>query len=325
MTAFMEAQRWLSFLEQEYLDTFVKTGGSAIKIVVPFDAPSRHILDTYWDGSPQRNGYVVAQICADDTKVHLIDQLFYQIASQIPWAQLSRRVITNLAAEGGYAGGQEEGPLLSQIADANGIDTNFLLGELRLSVSKQVFGQRNLSKDFRVAMTRLCLAELTGGNEGDIITRVLTDWLTGQNKAVAAVKPYQIFSTINRANARYLLESLLRWVRFAGLPGTVLILDITRITLSRNPRDGHLYYTKAQVLDTYEVLREFIDATDRLFGCVIVVVANPDFLDEEPHGRGIGAYQPLKFRVFDEIRDHQLVNPMGAMVRLMSASREGQS
>ena len=89
--------------------------------------------------------------------------------------------------------------------------------------------------------------------------------------------------------------------------------------MARNPKDGGLYYTKAAVLDAYEVLREYIDGTDRLVNCLIVVVADPEFLDDDPYGRGIGAYEALKFRVFDEVRDRTLANPMAALVRLAAA------
>lgn len=154
--------------------------------------------------------------------------------------------------------------------------------------------------------------------------QVLTDWLTGRNTAISAVKPYLIFNRINRASARHFFESLLRWIRFAGYTGILVVLDIARVTVARNPKDGQLYYTKAAVLDTYEVLRQFIDGTDRLNGCLIVVVPDVAFLDEDPFGRGIGVYPALKFRVFDEIRDRKLVNPMASLVRLSSLTAEAR-
>ena len=119
-------------------------------------------------------------------------------------------------------------------------------------------------------------------------------------------------------NARHFFESALSWICLAEWPGLVLVIDIRRVTVARNPRDGGLYYTKSAVLDTYEVLRQYIDGTDRLVNCLIVVVADPEFLDDDPTGRGMGAYEALKFRVFDEIRDRELANPMAALVRLAS-------
>jgi hypothetical protein len=62
------------------------------------------------------------------------------------------------------------------------------------------------------------------------------------------------------------------------------------------------------------VLRQFIDGADQLTGCMLVVVPAVSFLED--HTRGLGAYEALKFRVFDEVRDRRFVNPMASLVRL---------
>jgi hypothetical protein len=222
-----------------------------------------------------------------------------------------------LAGECGYEAGQPgEHALLHGIAEASGLDPVLVRSELNRNLNQRVFRHRGLAKDFRVAMAHLCLAELSGGEDGANSVRVLTEWLTGQNRRIAAVKPYSIFNTLTRTNSRYMFESLLHWIRFAGYPGLVVILDITRVTLGRNPRDGDLYYSRAAVLDAYEVLRQFIDATDKLEGCLLLILPDVEFLSEETFDRGFGAYEALKFRVYDEIRDRELVNPMSSLVRL---------
>ena len=321
----MQTQEWLPFIQREYLDSFVKEGGSAVKFTVPLVEQVRPVLTDGISHYAEKSGYLVARVRADDTKVHMVDHFFFKVADQVPWQYLCQRVIEKLAVQQGYAApSASDGPLFIRIANENRIEPDMVRMELRQKLSKQVFMQPKFSRDFRVAMTHLCLAELSGGADGANTIQVLTDWLTGRNKAVAAVKPYQIFSRINRANARYLFESLLRWVRFAGYPGLLITLDIARLTLARNPRDEKLYYSKAAVLDAYEVLRQFIDGTDRLKGCFIVVIPDVAFLEEDPLGRGIGAYQALMFRVIDEIRDRHLVNPLASLVRL-SAFDEGRS
>ena len=209
--------------------------------------------------------------------------------------------------------------MFRRLADANGLDADLLLSDLRRKIQAQVLRHKRLAKDFRVAMTQLADAELVGADEAKTVYGVLTDWLCGRNRSVSAVKPYHIFTRITRANARYLFESLLAWLAFAGYSGLVLTIDISRISVVRNPKDERLHYSKAGVLDALELLRQFIDATDRLDNCLIVVVPDPKFLDEEIDGRGIGAYEALKFRVYDEVRDRRLVNPMASLVRLTGA------
>lgn len=321
MTTAMKTREWLYFMQREYLDSFVKEGGSAVKFAVPLVETVRPVLADDIGRYAEDRGYLVARVNAEETKVHMVDQLFFKVAGQVPWQHLCRRVIVKLAVQLGYkAPPNGDDPLLERIANENQIGSDFVSAELRpklrQSLEKQVFKQTRLSRDFRVAMTHLCLAELSGGEDGANTFRVLTEWLTGRNKAVAAVKPYQIFSLISRANARYLFESTLRWVRYAGRSGMVIILDTARLTLVRNPRDEKLYYSKAALLDAYEVFRQFIDGTDRLDGCFIVVVPDRAFLEEESHDRGFGTYPALKNRVIDEIRDRHLVNPLVSLVRL---------
>jgi hypothetical protein len=322
MTAAIQPAEWLHFIGKEYLTSFIRDGGSAIKFAVPIDEALRSDLFGGLAGIGDQAGYLVVKINAAETKVHMIDEIFFRTAEQIPWQILTRKVLATLAAESGYSWVEgEDDPLYRHLADKNQVDSQVLLLDMKRALGSKVLKRHNLSKDFRVAMTHLCIAELSGGQDGATTIKVLTEWLTGRNKAVSAVKPFQIFRKINRASARYFFESLLHWARFAGYPGIMILLDARRVMLARNPHDSNVYYSKAAVLDTYEVLRQFIDGADQLEGCFITVVPDSAFLED--HTRGIAAYEALKFRVFDEIRDKHLVNPMASLSRI-SATVEGK-
>jgi hypothetical protein len=319
----MGADAWVEFLESEYMGGFIKNGGSAIKFAVPLEEHAAHALCTAVNERATEHGYVVASVDSASTRVHMVDQLFFSVAEQVPWRETVERVIARLAEVERYSPATPgDGPLFRRLADANNLDPDFLLMTLRRKIESHVFRNKGMAKDFRVAMTQLAVAELAGAQEATTVHAVLTDWLCGRNRAVSAVKPYHIFTRINRANARYFFESLLVWLAFAGYLGLVLTLDISRVSVVRNPRDERIYYTKAGVLDAYELLRQFIDGTDRLERCLIVVVPDPAFLDEDVNGRGIGVYPALKFRVYDEVRDRILVNPMASLVRLASSDGE---
>jgi len=322
VTASIRPDDWLRFIRGEYLDEFLKAGGASIKFVVPQETPMHDaILDGLCSDSEAR-GYLVAQVSASRTRIHMMDHLFFEIAAQIPWKRLAGEVLSQIAVSEGYTVPTETHPTFADaLASANQLDPGFLRTELRRKIAAEVYRRFSMAKDFRIAMTQLCLAQLIGGSDGTTTTDAITDWLLGSTKTVASVKPYGIFTRINRANARYAFESLLDWLRFAGCPGLVVTIDIARLTMAKNPLDGSVNYSKAARLDAYELLRQFVDATDRLDGLLFVVVASPDFLDEGPGSRGIGDYQALKFRVYDEIRDTTLVNPMSALVRISSDAK----
>lgn len=317
MIASIDSNEWLRSVEREYLTDYIRSGGMSIKFAVPLEGSIREDLFGGIAGMAERSGYLFIRIDSADTKVHMIDEVYFRVARQIPWRELSRRVITKLAAEAGYAWLSDpnpDEPLFMQLAQKNNVEAQMVLLDLRKAIGTRVFKQHELAKDFRIAMTHLCLAELAGGPDGVTTSKVLTDWLTGENKPVGPVKQYQIFRKINRGSARYFLESAFQWVGFAGMPGVVISLDIARVTLTQNPHDRSVFYSRAAVLDCYEVLREFIDRAENMKRCLILVVPEKAFLEDR--NRGMSAYEALKFRVFDEVRDKRLVNPMASLVRL---------
>lgn len=318
MTTFLATSEWLKHLGREYLDGYVHNGGAAVKFAVPCDgsAPTS-ILESVATAAAARK-FVVVRLDASTTRIHLADRLFFALAEQIPWDELVVAVLGRLAVAEGlkvpeHVSGQG---LAGQIAAASGVDEDYVRMTVTKGIVDSIFKDRHLAKDYRVAMTWLCRARLNGGDEGATTINQVRAWLTGQVPAISAMKSYQIFTKINRTNARYLLESLLAWVRKAGRPGTALLVDITRLTEKSRVADGSVNYTKAALLDAYEVLRQFVDSTDDLVGALLLIVGDEAFLDTEAGSRGLAAYQALKNRVFDEVRDRVRPNPMASLVRL---------
>jgi hypothetical protein len=318
MSAVISTEEWLHRIAVDYLEGLVADGGAAVKFAVPLDPASRTRLVNGLPEIARSSDYVVAQIDSAITKIHMIDQLWYSVASQLPFGQLADRVLGQLARHESWQTPThfDERPIREQIASANGLDVDYVKMALERQIQAKVFKQRNLAKDFRIAMTWLCRARLNGGDQGAESFDIITSWLCGRNRQIAPVKPYMIFSPLNRSNARYMLESAFSWVRLAGYRGTALLLDIGRLTDTARPADGSVAYSKGALLDAYEVLRQFIDSIDELDGVLMVVMPDEPFLDFDDRGRGIMAYQALFFRVYDEVRDRELVNPMASLVRL---------
>jgi hypothetical protein len=74
-----------------------------------------------------------------------------------------------------------------------------------------------------------------------------------------------------------MFSSTTQWIRKAGKPGVLMIVDISNYPIQNPADDAGLRYTKGAALDLYESLRQFIDATDDLAGCLIVFMAHCDF------------------------------------------------
>ena len=323
MTSALHIQDWLEIIKGEYLCGFVKDGGSSVKFVVPSREDLGKLLGIRLTRMASDLGYIAVNVDAGETRVHMPQEIFFRIAERIDWRILARRVVLKLCEDLPYRtdGIDPAGDtsILEAISVTNDVEESQIALDLRRRLPSAVTRNQSMSRDFRLAMTHLCLTEM-GGDGQNLEATPLLEWLTGRSRRVSNVRAYSIYNSIVRTNARHFLESLLYWVRFAGYSGTMILLDDTRVTLRRNPRDGMRFYSRSAVMDHYELLRELIDSTDRLPGLFMVVLATEDFLDPDERGKGFTIYRALLGRIAEEVRDRNRSNPMAALVRLAEST-----
>lgn len=314
----MPMAEWANFIGSEYLDSFIKDGGASVKFAV-MDEAQIPDLSVALAARARNADCLFAAINAVDARVHMPQDVFFAIAAQLDWRLLTRRVLLTLARKEGYLvddiDASANGSIYAGIGEANQLDASSVISFLRPEIQRQIFMNRNMSRDFRVAMSHLCLAE--NSNHSDAYSaQALIDWLTGSNTRISNVRHFSVHTPINRTTARHYMESAFYWIRYAGYAGIAVFVDNTRAMISRRPQDGLRFYTRAMVLDHYELLRELIDSCDRLSGALVIVATNAEFLDEHTTSRGFGFYPALMSRVMDDVRDKNLVNPTAALVRL---------
>ncbi|MDZ4165891.1 MAG: BREX system ATP-binding domain-containing protein [Smithellaceae bacterium] len=320
---YIKYNEWLDTLHGEYLSDFIKQGGAAVKFAVPMeDIDNNEILNLLCKSSEKEN-YLFTSVHAVSTKIHMIDKLFHEVARQIDWDELSSAFVKNIFIRNGYElPKQNEDFNLQHIAAINNREEKFLRRELRSWLEKDIFHDFQMSQEFRIAMIRLCIDQLDTAGPSSFLSNAVKEWLRGELRLISTLKEALIFQKITRHNARHMLFSLSHWLRINGKSGLIVVLDITRYlisTRSKNPDDGFFYSVPA-LLDAYEVLRQFIDGTDEMEGCLIVVLASKGFLDPDDR-RGLGRYDALKLRIWDEVRDRQRQNPLASLVRLANRNR----
>jgi hypothetical protein len=187
---------------------------------------------------------------------------------------------------------------------------------LRRLLTEHVERDYALVREFRVAMLRLCQLLLEADPAATLEYTALQEWLRGDLRSITLLKPAGIYQKIGRHLARDMFLSLAHWLRKTAMAGCVLVLDISRYTLERRytAPDGLLFHSTAATVDVYEVLRQFIDATDELEGCLVVAIAPTAFLTDDR--RGLSKYDALRLRIWDDVHDAQKANPLSALVRL---------
>ena len=310
---------WMDVIATEYLSDFIRDGGGSVKFAVLEEAKKPRMEELLKSVSEEKS-YLFASMEATTVRVHMPQDIFFALASQIDWRLSARRLLLTMLSRDEYSiDGIDPGEtdsIVRAVAEANGLDgAGFLVAGLRPKIQNEVFKNSHMARAFRVAMTYLCNAEAQGAVPGSYPAQPLLDWLTGADTRVGNVRPFQIHTPINRTTARYFLESTLYWVRCVGYAGTVVLLDNTRLALAKNPKDGKRFYTRAMTMDHYELLRELIDDMDRLTGMLLVVSTDREFVNPAAP-RGWTIYPALQTRVMDEVRDREAINPSAALVRL---------
>ena len=313
----LTSEAWLAIIGREYLGDFVSQGGAAVKFAITSEPEHREALRSAIGRMAESEGYLCVSVDAVRTKIHMVDHLFHEIARQVDWDALAYAFVRRTLEENGYRLPDDRGAfLLARIAELNDREEMFLRNELKKWLERAIFRDYQMSQEFRIAMIRLCLAQLDPEGVSSFLSNAIKEWLRGELRLVSAVKEALIFQKVGRHNARHMLFSLAHWLRVNGRTGLLLTLDISRYAVTRRPKDSSegLYYSTPAAMDAYEVLRQFIDGTDELEGGMIIVLAGPEFIDDDR--RGLNRYDALRLRISDEVHDRRRQNPLASMVRL---------
>ena len=312
-------EEWVRLLRREYLQEFIPAGGAAVKIAGVPPCAARVVL-TAVGAAAEEHRCFVGRVDSASTRVHLIDQLFFAVARQVEWDTLTDRFLRELLQANGI---ECEGLPLSDmgaLAEANGRSRTGLLSEINRLVENAVLGDAGLSSEFGTALAMLCRGRYNPQNVNPTDADLVKQWLRGEKCHLTGLKRLQIYQRIGRHNARPLLASLAGWLHQVGYAGLALVMDFSAVGAGRRAEDS-LRYTRNTLLDSYEVLRQFIDETDEVEHLLVVVVAGPGLVDDPK--RSVDNYTALKMRIVDEVRDQNRPNPLNAMVRLAAEGEGG--
>jgi hypothetical protein len=307
---------WLDVVRRDYLDDFVRGGGAAVKLAVTEDAPARLRLRDALRLHGEQAGYQVAFVDAAETKVQMIDRVFHAVARQMPWEQTARAFLAGVIVDAGYQLPADRTSLtLTALAEVNDVPERRLNTSIGDILWRSLFRDYAMSQEFRLAMVRLCRAQLYPDDEPAVTDAVMA-WLRGDLRRISEVKRALIFQRIVRHNARHMLASLAHWLATTGSSGLMLILDIARcpLTVPKEQRDAGIYYSRPATFDAYEMLRQLIDGTDDVASTFVAVLAGREFTTDLR--RSFVQYPALHYRLADEVHDQYRPNPLAALVRV---------
>ena len=157
---------WLGVMEREYTASFIPEGGGAVRVVV---APPETLDRASGKLRVQAThaGLQVITVDVAQTKLHMLQNLFFAIAAALPWQTMLQTRIETLVTEGGYrwpAPGRST--TLAALAEVNEIAQQLLRRDLAHWLTSTVWRDADMAQDFRSAMIALLSAQVNGESEG---------------------------------------------------------------------------------------------------------------------------------------------------------------
>jgi len=75
-------KEWVELLKEEYFSDFIRSGGSAIRIVTIPESDSDSIIEAV-DGAASEKQFLVARVNSADVRVDKIEMIFHEVAKQV--------------------------------------------------------------------------------------------------------------------------------------------------------------------------------------------------------------------------------------------------
>jgi hypothetical protein len=294
---------YLGTIDEDYLGSFVKDGGSAFKMVIGvYGGGKTHFLycirEIAWNYD-----YIASYIVLspEQTPFYKLEQVYRTIASNLIYPQTPEELLS------GYDRGIEaviKAWYSRKYQELAGKLPDDLIAQ-ELNAYASALGPYE-STSFKNAVKEAFLS-LTERRDDDFT--LIIQWLEGENPPKNLLKDFKIFEKIDKSTAFKMIRSLVQWVRDIGYAGIVVLMDEAEQTPSMTTKQ------KAALLSN---MRELIDECGHAnFRNAMWFYAVPDenFLEGRTQ-----VYEALRQRlssVFDAT-----TNPTGVKIYLEETSAD---
>ena len=181
---------WLSVIEREYLTDFVPAGGAAVKFAILEDEAigmaAKHLVRL-----GQAHGMLTVPVEAGRTRIHMMHELFFAIARDLPWDSLAQRYLEGLFGAHDYAWPRPGEPMtVPDLAAAFAVAPSLLTHRVDQWLTADLWEDRRLVQDFRAALLSLCLSRLEPQSRetaGPVV-----QWLRGEKVPPASLRAADI-------------------------------------------------------------------------------------------------------------------------------------
>lgn len=298
----------LAVISEECVHRYVSKYGSRVKFFVGSEGCGKTLVLKRLGSISTAIGFESTYISLRESsfKLNDVQGLFHHIVHNISWEEVFDRIVTKIALELGFE--------LSEITKAENDVVKLLesSGLQRIQIRKEVREAvasftRNyvLPVEFHNFLYVVLRSKiLDGTNFTDSISH---RWLRGEKLLGADKKSIGQFQRIQKKNALLFLYSVVEIIKMSGKSGICILLDDFDVFDGCEFSKTVKKYTRNQVKDAWEVLRQLIDAADDLPGVFVGCAMRHDLMKDPD--RGLKSYDALWMRVQTGIVLVDGVNP----------------
>ena len=289
-------EKWLDIITEYYLQNYINKGGSKVKILIGKEGTGKTHLLKFLECTTKELGYNSIYFSAKNIseKINDISNFYKIIANCIEQEQLIKGLSLKVAEEMGFSIERYDGKVkLLPLLIEEGRGQNDAGREIRKAIYN-TFKKADLSPSFFTFALLIAGDRLVGLDDTDKNTKIAFKWLKGEKLERCEKQATHLFETLQKANARYWLNALIKILNFAEIKGLVILLDDLEV-LAEKKLDGRFKYTPNAVNDTYELLRQLIDDMELLNNFLLILAGDKVLIDDDK--RGLKSYEALWMRL----------------------------
>ena len=304
---------WLDNFKRHYLQNYIVSGGSKVKVLVGSQGSGKTHLLRCVEADARSLGYAVVYLSAREMvcRINDLPNLYRSIFQGIESTVLVKGLCLKVAERLGYGKEryQGEGRLLPLLIE-DGFARYDAEREIR-NAAVRTFRGIDFGPSFVTFAYTTAYDGLTTGLDSDLF-RLRLKWLSGEKLEKKEQQETGLLEQLKRVNARYWLNSLIRLLEQAGMPGLVVLLDDLEVITERVPETGKFRYTPNAIKDTCELFRQMIDDVELLNGLLMVLSGQRAIIDDER--RGFKSYEALWMRLQTGLVPSTRFNPFADIV-----------
>jgi hypothetical protein len=312
---FVGQSDWIDEFKDYYLYNFVGKGyGSKVKFLIGSEGCGKTHTLRMLEKYARDMEYEVCHLSIKDLDIKISDMalLYKEIFSQIKKERIVAWLCKRVASEIGYNDYGGDAPFLPIMLEyEKGIPASDAKKEIRRSLGS-IIKKLDALPSFVTFCFQACKARMVDNNNE--IIEILLKWLSGNPLNRQEKNMVGIFDKLQKNNARLWLNCLIKLLNFVGIKGLFVAIDDLESVLYKNDRSKVLSYTRGNLNDLFEMIRQFIDETEHITNFIIFFAGRTELLFDEK--RGFKSYEALQMRIQTGIIQKNFFNPYADLIDL---------